>query len=128
VGFLAPLRRGRRGRPPGLRRPLPEQSKNDSHEHNDDGGTDRNDPVAHRAVPEADEKVTQQGKRPRMSVRPMRVRTQNPVADGPDRQRNQDEPDNESGSEDDQLAAQSGPVGERAAGTGQQIQQDELLR
>jgi predicted dehydrogenase len=58
-----------------------------------------------------------------VSIGPVRVRTQDPVADEPDRQRHTDEADEERTAKDDQLAARSRPGGKRAADAGQQVQQ-----
>jgi hypothetical protein len=58
-----------------------------------------------------------------VSIGPVRVRTEDPVADEPDGQRHTDEADDERATKDDQLAARSGPGRKRAAGAGQQIQQ-----
>jgi len=74
-------------------------------------------------VAESDKKISEQRHRPRVSIGPVRVRTEDPVADEPDGQRHTDEADDERSTKDDQLAARSGPGGKRAAGTGQQIQQ-----
>ena len=70
-----------------------------------------------------DKKISEQRHRPRVSIGPVRVRTEDPIADEPDGQRHTDEADDERTTKDDQLAARSGQGGKRAAGAGQQIQQ-----
>ena len=99
------------------------QGPGDAHEEDDDRRAERDDPVAHEPAAEPRIEISQQRHRTRVSICTVYVRAQDAIAYEPDRERYTYESDQECSTEDDRLAADARPVGERAAGTGQQIQQ-----
>jgi hypothetical protein len=99
------------------------QSPGDAHKENDDRRAQRDDPIAYEPVAKTRIEISQQRHRTRVSIRTVYVRAQDSVPYEPDRERHTYESDHECGTEDDRLAADSRPVGERVAGAGQQIQQ-----
>jgi len=100
------------GRPPVA--PTKQNCQQPDNEH-EQYRAERHQPEDRRAVRETPEKVPHQRQRAIVSLRAARVRTQNARAHGPDQQRNDEEPENQSGPEDDELTAHARLGIERAA-------------